>query len=231
MILVKWQGLLDTEGLIYVSKTQGEQIMKALQEGRKTLRLTLPGRKRTKNEKPYYTFIGRDALASLKQYLERDRGPLKPGDPVWVYPTSRTSVTKVGFGLAWSRLLRRAKLIPAQEGKSIRSRYGFNVHNTRDLAISLLNTVGGLNPKCIEFWAGHDIDPLGYNQFYSTQPDYVIQQYELAEPPLNIVSGAHTAEAQQMKTLRDEIEDIRIAVRMLEDASHYKVIGDLQVKE
>jgi hypothetical protein len=129
--------------------------------------------------------------------------------------------------MAWLRLLRKAKLIPKNQGSST-ARYGFNVHNTRDLAISLLNTVPGLNPKCIEFWAGHDIDPLGYNQFYSTMPDYVVKQYGLTEPYLNIISAPQMAEAEEVKDLREQISELKLAVRMLQDASGLKVVPQHQ---
>ncbi len=67
MLLVKWQGILDTEGLIYISKTQAEPIVKAIKENAKILRLNLPGRKHARKLKPYCTFIGHDTLDSLKQ--------------------------------------------------------------------------------------------------------------------------------------------------------------------
>ena len=105
-----------------------------------------------------------------------------------------------------------------------RARFGFNVHNTRDLAISFLNTVPGSNPKAIEFWTGHDIDPLGYSQFYSTQLDYVQKQNELAEQYLDIITGSQTAEAQEVKTLREEIEALKLAIRMLRERAFPSLI-------
>ena len=224
MLLVKWQGILDTESLIQISETQGEVIVNAIHENGKLLRLSLPGRKKARNLRPFYTFIGQDALESLKDYFERTRGYPRTGEPVWVWQGKATHITKEAFGMAWLRLLRKAKLIPKTQG-SPTARYGYNVHNTRDLAISLLNTVPRLNPKCIEFWAGHDIDPLGYNQFYQTQPAYVVEQYKLAEPYLNILSGPQQAEAQEVKTLREELEQLKLAVRTLQDASGLKVVS------
>lgn len=73
-ILVKWQALLDREGLIYISNNHAEPIAKALRNNTEILKLTLPGRKRRRNERAFYTFIGKDALASLREYFERDRG-------------------------------------------------------------------------------------------------------------------------------------------------------------
>jgi hypothetical protein len=218
MILTKWMGLLDNEMLIYVSNNRSAELVNAIRENQHVLKLELPGRKRSKNVRNFYTFIGQDALTSLKEYFERERGYPEPGDPIWVYRQTKKLVNKVGFVHAWLRLLRRAHLIPREIGGRT-SRYGYNAHNTRDLAISLLNTVPGLNPKCIEFWAGHDIDPLGYNQFYSVKPDYVQQQYLLAEPYLNLL----TQPAIHDESLQQKVEELEFAVRMLQEASNLKV--------
>ncbi len=212
MILVKWMGLLDNEGLIYVSNKYAGEVVKAIRERQIILRLELPGRKRTRNQRSFYTFIGHDALESLKAYFERDRGYPNAGEPIWLYGQTRKPVNKAGFIHAWLRLLRRARLIPREVG-SRTSRYGYNAHNTRDLAISLLNTVSGLNPKCIEFWAGHEIDRLGYNQFYNLKPDYVLEQYGLANPHLNILSNW---QPQEMKSIAKENEELRGRLSRLE---------------
>ncbi len=220
MILVKWMGLLDNEGLMHVSHNCAADVVKAIREKQPILRLEIPGRKRARNRRSYYTFIGRDALESLKEYFDRDRGYPAPGEPIWLYGQTRRPVNKAGFVHAWLRLLRRARLIPREVGGRT-SRYGFNAHNTRDIGISLLNTVSGLNPKCIEFWAGHDIDPLGYNQFYSIKPQYVEEQYKLAEPYLNILTGNQGASKEtqaELQRLREEVEELKLAVRMTPEA-------------
>lgn len=193
-ILVKWQALLDSEGLIYVSNNHAEKIVKAIRSNAEILKLTLPGRKRRRNERAFYTYIGKDALASLREYFERDRGWPNPGEPVWVYSYNRKQIKSGGFEEAWLRLTRRARLVPREPSKQHTTRYGYNAHNTRDLAISLLETVPGLNPNCPQFWAGHEIDPLGYNQFYNVKPEYVEQQYRLAEPHLNILTQTSQTE-------------------------------------
>jgi len=220
-ILVKWQALLDSEGLIYVSNNHAETIVKALRGNAESLKLTLPGRKRRRNERAFYTFIGHDALASLREYFERERGWPGPGEPVWVYSYNRKPIRTGGFEAAWLRLLRRARLIPRQPSKKHTTRYGYNAHNTRDLAISLLETVPGLNPNCAQFWAGHEIDPLGYNQFYNVKPEYVEEQYRLALPYLNIISGAKNPEQsrKEIEEMRGELKELKFAIRMLQDAS------------
>ena len=166
--------------------------MKALRADADIVRLSMPGRKTKRNTRPYYTFLGGDALKYLREYFERDRGWPKTGESVWIYASRNgrhRPVTGGGFSCMWLRLLRRAGLVPRKTA-GLRScvRYGFNVHNTRDLAISLLATISNLKPVCTEFWAGHTVDPLGYNQFYNVKPAWVEEQYRLAIPYLNIIT-------------------------------------------
>ena len=94
---------------------------------------------------------------------------------------------KRSFQEAWMRLVRRAKLIPPNVSTSQTIRYGFNIHNTRDLAISLLATVPNLKDHCIEYWAGHEIDPLHYKDL-TLHPQFLEEQYRLAIPYLNIIT-------------------------------------------
>jgi hypothetical protein len=182
MILVKWSGLLDTEGLIHFSNHYAGSVAEVLKANEPCLKIEIPGRKSSRNVRPFYTYIGREALESLREYFDKERGWPKPTEPIWIFSRSNgKGATKITFNQAWLGLLRRAKFIPKKKGPRT-SRYGYNVHNTRDLAISLLNTVQGFNPQVADFMAGHDIDPLGYNQFYLVKPNYVKEQYLLAEP-------------------------------------------------
>jgi hypothetical protein len=230
MILVKWMGFLDSEGLMYVQQHCAESIVKAIKDDEKVCKLELPGRKSQRNESPFYTFIGHDALQSLKEYFEEPRyarGPPKPDEPIWTYGSKsheHTPVNKSGFDRAWLRLLRRAKLIPKNNGdRSIR--YGYNVHNTRDLAISLANMVEGFNPLCAEFYAGHTrrIDPLGYNQFWKVKPDYVMKQYLILEPHLNILTGPHTQHEQKVNNMQTQIDELRNILQDMQVASDVRL--------
>jgi hypothetical protein len=93
------------------------------------------------------------------------------------------------------------------------TRYGYNVHNTRDLAISLLNTVSGVNPQVVNFWAGHGVDRLGYNQFWTVNPSYVEEQYRLAEQYLNLTSNW---QPESIKSVAKENEELRERLTKLE---------------
>lgn len=209
MILVKWMSLQDTEGVNYINLNHAGPIVNALRDGKKVCRLDLPGRKQAKNRTPHFTFIGKDALDSLRDYFDRIRGWPKATEPVWLYGfqkynlhTADNAVTKIAFIHYWARLLRKAGLIPKKPGKRT-DRYGFNAHNTRDLAITKLEQVTNLKTSCTQFWAGHNIDPNGYKDFY-IDPSWVEEQYLLAEPELNIISN-------QKKTVKDPKDEARIA--------------------
>jgi len=41
-----------------------------MQQGARYLRVDLPGRKKAKNVRPYYTFIGRDGIDVLRAWLK-----------------------------------------------------------------------------------------------------------------------------------------------------------------
>ena len=225
MILMKWGSLSDNQGLIDISQNHGGTLVKALQEKADICKLSMPGRKKKRNLQGFYTFAHPEALASLREYFDRIRGWPKPKDPVWVYDSKlhKGKAVKVrGFEEAWLRLLRHAKYIPDERTHDPGNRYGFGVHNTRDLAISELCTVPGFNVMCADFMAGHDIDPLKYKEFYKTKPQYLEDQYRLAVPNLNLLSGA-TADPKETAELRDKVAELEVAVKMLQGASGFVV--------
>lgn len=216
MILVKWMSISDTQGTVYIGQHYAGPIVEAIENNTNPVKLRMLGRKRSRNIRPFYTFTGKDSLDSLKEYFERVRGYPKPNEPIWVYEAGPGDlrgkpVTTTGFLSAWTRLCLRAKLRPKPSGNR-GARYGYNIHNTRDIAISLLNTVEGLNPLCPDFWAGHEIDDLGYNKFYELKPDYVEDQYRLAEPYLNIISNQTSVdphEAEWKQKMEHELAELR----------------------
>src|SRR5208283_3715398 len=105
--------------------------MRANPNDDKPFRVDIPGPKGNRNVRPFYCFIGHDALASLREYFDRGRGFPAPGEPVWIFPKSQRGMVKADtFTQNWLGLLRRAKLIPKKDGK-LTSRYGYNAHNTR----------------------------------------------------------------------------------------------------
>ena len=115
--------------------------------------------------------------------------------------------------MIWLQLVRRAGLIPQEHAKETGTRYGYNTHEMRDVARSLLHTHGkadGLDQDCVELWLGHEIDPLHYNKFYLDR-EYVQHQYCLAEKFLNIISNPPVT-TEEVKRQKQELEDLRLQV-------------------
>ena len=193
VLLVKWHALLDNQGLVYVSNNHAETVVKALRENADICRFTMPGRKKMKNIQTFETFIGSEPLTALREYFDNERGWPKPGEPIWIYSAAnhRGRPMKVhALQEAWMHLVRRAKIgVPKQPAKELKARYGFNMHNTRDLVISHLTEVPNLKEVSVEYWAGHQIDPLGYRDL-RLKPQFLEEQYRLAIPYLNIITQA-----------------------------------------
>ena len=68
-LLCKFQGGMDTAGLLYFNRNCVDSVWRAVQKGSKLLRVTLPGRKATRNITSFFTFIGSDALECLRQHF------------------------------------------------------------------------------------------------------------------------------------------------------------------
>jgi len=222
LILVKWQAVLDNERLIYVGKHLSDQVVSQIRKEIHPVRLDIPNRK--ENEKPYYTFISKDAREALIQYFDQERGWPKKGEPIWL-EKGNAALSKTAFFWLWMALVRRIGLIPKKEGPA-GSRYGFNPHEMRDIAKSLLHTEAkkdGFDMDCIEFWLGHTVDPLGYDKFYENQ-EYVKKQYLIAEKYLNIIStppGAmNEKEQNQLRGLMQEMEELKQDLLEIREARH-----------
>lgn len=219
IILVKWQSFQDSARIVHVSDNLAEQVVNQIKAGIHPVRLDIPNRKR--NEKPYYSYLGQDAVKALVEYFEKERmgGWPKPGEPIWIKKTHNGKSTKFtisAFNLMWLRLTRRLGLVPKKKG-TVGSRYGFYAHDTRDIAKSLLHTHAkseGFDLDCAEFWMGHTIDPLGYDKFYENE-EYVKKQYLIAEKYLNILSVPLASE--QVKRQEEEIKQMQDRLAKIEE--------------
>jgi len=213
-IMVKWQAFLDSSRLVYVSQHLAEQVVSQIQQGVHPVRIDLPGRKSKENEGQFFSFIGRDAVDALVKYFEEDRGWPKAKDPIWLI-RDRKPLSKLAFEMAWMRIMRRVGRVPKKQGP-IGSRYGYNAHEMRDVAMSLCHTQVkklGFDMDSAKFWAGQvgQVDPLKYDKFYEDST-YMRDQYLIAENCLNILSQKPTASPEQQKeiqTLRDEVRSLK----------------------
>jgi hypothetical protein len=214
-IMVKWMAFLDNKGLEYAGTALADHVISEVNAGKELVLLDMPGRKHDENQKPFYTIFGKDAITELTNYFENDRqgGWPKKGQPLW-YDQYGLPLSRTGFAESFMALDRRVGLVPKKMG-DVSTRYGYNTHEMRDAARTLLHVTArakGFDLDCAEFFMGHTskLDPLKYDKFYSDR-DYMIQQYRIAEPYLNIlsVSAAKQESAKEMESLREEVKQLK----------------------
>ena len=127
-------------------------------------RIGLLGRKSTKNRTRFYTYIGRDALEVWRGYFDWIRG-YKSGELLLV-DRYGGFYAKYALRMYHLRLLERLHCIRRRGGTS--KRYGYNLHEFRDVARILLHKskAEGLDMECVEFWMSHVTDPNHCGKFY-----------------------------------------------------------------
>lgn len=82
--LVMFQSSMGCAEFEYFNLNSWPEVKTQLEQGKQRVKITLPGRKRQKNKMPYYTFIGKDAVQALKKYLDKKRGAIKNGEPIFL---------------------------------------------------------------------------------------------------------------------------------------------------
>lgn len=224
VILFKWQSLLDNERLMWANKNCTAQIVEQMRKGIIPVRLDMPGRKEMENDSSgkFCTFLGRDAVDALTAYFDEERGRWpKPREPL-ILQKDGGPLHKPTVEATWLRLMRRMGKIPRRKGP-LGTRYGYNLHEMRDVAASYLHVTAkgeGLDMDCVKLWSGRvgDIDPNRYDKFYR-DPDYVQKQYLIAERYLNIVTG----KPQEIKTLGKENQELReLVTKVTQDLAALK---------
>ena len=102
----------------------------------------------------------------------------------------------------------------------------------RDVATSYLhvNAKGdGLDMDCVKLWCGQvgEIDPLRYDKFYK-DATYIRTQYLIAEKYLDIISNPNlqAQNTEEVKGMKEELQELKFAVRMLQDASGLRIVRD-----
>jgi hypothetical protein len=157
------------------------------------VRLDLPGRKLDPEDQlPFYSFFYKDSVIALHQCLVHKKRKLAAANAVWLNNLGNP-VSGQGYSDAFRARVRSLGWIPDARGQGRRARYGYNVHEMRDVPRGRLQLAVkplGFDEKVAEFCFGHvrKIDSNMYNKFYETEPDYVVGQARLVAPLLNILS-------------------------------------------
>lgn len=80
--LVMFQSAMGSGEFTYFNKNGWEEIKPQLEAEKQRLKVTLPGRKHARNQRPYFTFIGKDGVTALKKYLNTKRGKIGEGEAI-----------------------------------------------------------------------------------------------------------------------------------------------------
>jgi hypothetical protein len=220
MVWTQFQSFSGPGEICYINTHCTRQVTDQLKAGKHPIRVDML-KTRKGNDKPWFTYIGTDAENALREYFDKERGWPTPEDPIWLDKDGGTMTSK-SYAYKFLSLSRQVKIVPkAQKGRGIR--YGKSPHELRDLARSLVHEAHSeqheiegkkllFDGACAEFWMGHDIDPLKYNEFWKHNPEGVRRQYLIAEKYLNILSG----EPQQLKSVAKENEELRERLSRLE---------------
>jgi len=197
MIWTQFQSFSGPGEIHYINLHGAEQIVKQLRENVNPIRIDML-KMRKGNDKPWFTYVGTPAADALCEYFEKERGWPEPQDVIWRDKDGGT-MTQKSYAYKFLALSRHVKAVP-KAGKGRGIRYGKSPHELRDLARSLVHEAHSeqhdiegkkllFDAACPEFWMGHGIDPLKYNEFWKHNPEGVRRQYLIAEKYLNIISS------------------------------------------
>lgn len=221
IILSMFQGGMGQEELIYWSNNRWEKLKEDLKGDPEVVRIDLPGRKKFRNKAPYYTFIGPDAIAALRDWVK-----LRPPEAKAIFTGQyKDPITKEALAQHWIIYLKRTGIIQAKENGDVTNRYGKNLHELRDVFRSQWEK-SPAKALAAEYCMGHQVDPLEYNKAYKDE-SYTRSQYLLALPMLQIMSSGKPfglIEEEDMK------EDLAAAHRMIKELEA-KIVRERSVVE
>lgn len=210
--MVMFGGALDQESMVYWSNNGWPCLKKQLAERRDPIKITIPGRKATKNDGEFNTYVTGDALDALKNHV-KDRGD---GDGPIFSNQFGEPITKTALAKYWLRKLKELGII--QRGSDEVQRYGRGLHNLRDTFRTLWSQ-SGAKPHIAEAMMGHmaKVDPYGYDQSFKNE-EYVKDQLEAAAPYLNILTRGEAygqVDKDEVKRLKRELEEQRRTIELM----------------
>lgn len=159
-------------------------------------------------------------MEAWKLYFERIRDYPKQGEPAAV-DNRRKALRKEAFVRVHTRRLARLKII--QPGKGTDTRCGYNLHELRDVARSVLEKAKeeNFNTNSAEFWMGHNVDALFHNKIWKLDPAYNLMQYQIAEKHLSILSNPPVSE--EIRKEEDRLKEMQERLAKLEAVYSEKI--------
>ena len=219
VFLSMFQGGMGQEEWEYWNLNGWEATKRQLDDKVSPLKIDLPGRKMLKHKKPYYTFIGSDAIDALRHYVEHVR---PDRDDAIFFDQYGKPMTKTAVREYWRRQSYKMGLVILNKTKDLRemarTRHGKGLHEMRDTFRTLWSKAGAL-PFVGEFIMGHDIDPLNYDKS-SVDVDFYRDAYVQAEDMLNLMSSDRAygkVDIDQVKKQAIEIEELKTTIQRLQN--------------
>jgi len=244
IFLSMFQGGMGKAEYEYWNLNGWESLKRQLRDDPKLIRVDLPGRKKARNIRPYFTLLGSDAIDAIKNWLQHrpETMPTYHPDDVELEVLKRRIISEepntaiftnkfkrpiLGRAAAvyWPRFCKRLGIVPKEEDATISSRYGKNLHELRTLFRSQWEK-SPAKMSVAEYLMGHEVDPLDYNQAFRDE-DWTRKEYIKALPMLQILSSGKPfglIEEENMK------EDLAAAHRMRKELEA-KIVRERSVVE
>lgn len=222
--LCMFQAGMGVSELLHWDQHGFESVLKQLKPNTELLKIELPGRKKMKNLKPYYTFISTDACDALRIWIQEYRGRVA-GDSQNIFMTQfRRPLSYNAMEMYWLKKLERLGIIKKTRLRNPSNRYGRNMHELRDLFRTRWRP-SEADVEVAEFFMGHSIDELGYDKSPWSYQDWFEEQYRKAMPWMNIISeDPEVMRMSDVKRMQREIKtDIESKLEVYE--SILKKIG------
>ena len=187
---------MGQEEFFYWSDNGHEDLQEQLDQ--KLVKINMIGRKLAKYDHPYITFLGGDALETLREYLNKTRPHtverctqkyLGYSDPGTIFLNQRGDpLSKNAFRLYWRRVLKKLDLINPEDYGDESTRYGKGAHEMRDTFRTLWRK-SGVDVEYAEYFMGHvaAFDKYGYDKTYLDERE-LREKYVAALPFLNLIS-------------------------------------------
>ena len=210
-------GLMGVGELVYWSDHGWDSLCDQLDSRDRFIRVDLPGRKRYRFIKPYFTLLGRDAVDAVRVYVDTVRPD--EGDSVFL-TQHNTALRYKTLSTYWMDHLKRLGLVEPSHSK--RRRTGKNPHELRDMGRTRFQ-FSDADPLVAEFIMGHIVDTNQYNKAMQNE-DYVRLEYRKAEPWLNVLSedperisvSEHLRKVEEYDDLKQRIEELEEIKRFYE---------------
>ncbi len=204
--LSMFQGAMDQESFVFWNNNGYDSLMTQLNNNANIIKIDLPGRKSNRNKKPFYTFIGSDAVAAIKNWLQ-----IRPENARTIFTNQYgRQQDKQDLKQYWLARIRKIGLVEQEKGKPNTHRTGKNLHEMRDVWRSLWSK-SPASHTVSEYLMGHIIDPLNYDKSFR-DVDFYQNEYEKALPMLQIMSRGEPfgqVDSSEVEELRQQLAEAK----------------------